>query len=300
MSTSQTDRIEKQAILRAPLERVWKAISDSQEFGAWFKARFRGPFIAGESVNAEFTEPGHVGRPFVVRVEAMEPQRLLAFRWRPHDFGGAGDNFADSTLVQMFLEAHPEGTLLRIVESGFENLPAGERETQLRGNDEGWAEQMERVSAYVSGTDRIEKAITLRAPMERVWRAISEPEQFAAWFGLDAAGASFEPGSSATMKLTAPSEYAGRPFTIEIVSKEAGRLFAFRWHPYALDPSVDYSGEPTTLIEFLLEPDGQGTLLTVTESGFNQVPEQRRAKAFEMNNHGWGVQVGRIKEYVGG
>lgn len=300
MTSSSTDRIEKQAILRAPLDRVWRAISDSAEFGAWFKARFRAPFAPGRTLVAEFTEPGYVGRTFAVRIEALEPPQRLAFRWRPHEFDSAGDDFADSTLVEFFLEPHADGSRLRIVESGFDRLPEDQLEAQFRGNDEGWSEQIERISNYVSGTDRIEKSVSINAPLERVWRAISEAEQFAAWFGLDAAGAKFEAGSPAEMKLSSPPEYAGMPFTIDVVSVEAGRYFAFRWHPYAVDPTVDYSGEPTTLVEFLLEPDGDGTLLTLSESGFNAIPEHRRAKAFEMNDHGWGIQVQRIREYAGG
>lgn len=300
MTTSPTDRIEKHAVVRAPLDRVWRAVSDSTEFGAWFKARFHEPFAPGRTLIAEFTEPGYVGRTFAVRVEAVEPRQRLAFRWRPHEFDSAGQDFSDSTLVEFLLEPHAEGTLLRIIESGFDGLPPEERETQLRANDAGWSEQIGRITDYVSGTDRIEKRINISAPLERVWRAISEPEQFASWFGLDAAGARFEVGSPAEMKLSSPPEYAGMPFTIDIVSVEAGRYFAFRWHPYAVDQGVDYSGEPTTLVEFLLEEQGVGTLLTLTESGFNAIPEHRRARAFEMNDHGWGIQVQRVKEYVGG
>lgn len=300
MTLSQTDRIEKQAVIRAPLDRVWRAVSDSSEFGAWFKARFREPFAAGRTLTAEFTEPGYIGRTFAVKVEAVEPPNRLAFRWRPHEFDSPGDDFRDSTLVEFFLEAHPEGTQLRIVESGFDGLPEDQREAQFRGNDEGWSEQFERITNYVSGTDRIEKSVSINAPIERVWSAISEAEQFAAWFGLDAAGARFEAGSPAEMKLSSPPEYAGMPFTIDVVSVEAGRYLAFRWHPYAVDQGVDYSLEPTTLVEFLLEREGAGTLLTLTESGFNAIPAHRRAKAFEMDEHGWGVQVQRVKEYIGG
>lgn len=300
MTSSPTDRIEKQSVLKAPLDRVWRAISDSAEFGAWFRARFHEPFAAGRTLTAEFTEPGYIGRRFALRVEAIEPPHRLAFRWRPHEFDSPGDDFSDSTLVEFLLEPHPEGTQLRIIESGFDRLPADQREAQFRGNDEGWSEQIERITNYVSGTDRIEKSVSINAPIERVWRAISEADQFAAWFGLDVAGARFEAGSPAEMRLTSPPEYAGMPFTIEVVSVEAGRYFAFRWHPYAVDQSVDYSIEPATLVEFLLEEQGDGTLLTLTESGFNAIPEHRRAQAFEMNDHGWGIQVQRVKEYVGG
>jgi len=132
----------------------------------------------------------------------MTEPRLFPFRWHPHEMDRPADGSSEATLVQFLLEPHPEGTFLCIVESGFDAIPAHEREAQFKGNSEGWDQQLGRVSAYVSGTDRIEKQMTINAPMERVWRAISEPAQFAAWFELDAAGARFEPGSPATMKLS--------------------------------------------------------------------------------------------------
>ncbi len=299
MPSPSTDRIEKEAILRAPVARVWEAISDSARFGAWFKARFREPFVPGNTLVGEFSEPGHVGRRLAIRIEQAEAPTLFSFRWQPHEMSRA-DDFREATLVEFHLSPHPEGTLLRIIESGFDRLPDSEREAQLRGNDEGWDEQLGRVSAYVSGTDRIEKQVRIAAPMERVWSAIANAESFCEWFGLDPAGAVFVPGQSSTMRLTQPPEYAGMAFNIEVTSVEAGRLFGFRWHPFAVDKSVDYSAEPTTLVEFFLERDGEGTLLTLTETGFNALPESRRATAFEMNDGGWGSQVERIKEYVGG
>lgn len=295
----QTDRIEKQAVLRAPIERVWAAVSDSAQFGAWFKARFREPFVAGHSVVGEFTEPGHIGRKFVVSVEKMVEPRLFAFRWHAHELDRP-EASAEATLVTFLLEAHPEGTLLRILETGFDAIPEDQREAQLRGNDEGWDEQIQRVSAYVSGTDRIEKQVTINATLERVWRAISTAEEFGEWFGLDTMGATFEAGKTVSMKIFNPGKYDDMEFSFEIVSIEAGRYFAYRWHPFAVDTSVDYSSEPTTLVEFLLEPAGEGTLLLVTESGFNAIPESRRALAFEMDEGGWTEQVERVRRYVGG
>lgn len=298
MTQTQTE-IDKTAVLRAPIERVWSAISDSQQFGAWFKARFREPFVPGQSVVGEFTEPGYIGRKFVVSVEEMVAPRLFAFRWHPHEFDRPHVT-AEATLVQFFLEPHPAGTLLRILETGFDRIPEDQRDAQLRGNDEGWNEQLERVAAYVSGTDRIEKEVTINAPTERVWRAISTAQEFGEWFGLDTMGATFEAGKTVSMKIANPGEYDGMEFSLEIVSIEAGRYFAFRWHPFAVDSSVDYSSEPTTLVEFLLEPAGEGTLLLVTESGFNALPESRRATAFEMDDGGWTEQMERIRRYVGG
>ncbi|MEO8540581.1 MAG: SRPBCC family protein [bacterium] len=298
MVSTVTNRIEKEVILKAPLERVWQAVSDSAQFGAWFKARFPEPFAPGRDVQAEFTEPGFVGRTFMVRVEQMEKPRRFSFRWQPHEFGAAIDT-SNSTLVEFQLDEHPDGTRLRVVETGFENVPADQRQAMLRGNDEGWAEQLGRVANYVSGTDRIEKQVTLNAPMERVWGAIANAEEFGKWFGLHTEGTTFEPGKTVSVKMSNPGEFDGMEFMMEVVSMEAGRLFSFRWHPFALDKQVDYSHEPMTLVEFFLDPVGAGTLLTLTESGFNAVPESRRALAFEMNEGGWAEQLRRIKAHLG-
>jgi uncharacterized protein YndB with AHSA1/START domain len=292
------DRIEKQAVLRAPIERVWEALSDSAQFGAWFKARFRGPFVAGSEVVGELAEPGHVGRLMVLAVETLDAPHLLSFRWRPHELEKPSDSWPASTLVEFRLEPHPEGTLLVITESGFEAIPESERADYVRGNSEGWEEQLGRIASYVSGTDRIEKTVSLQAPVERVWRALSVAEEFGQWFGLDAAGETFAAGRSAHMKIAEPADYAGRDFTIEVVALEPPRLFSFRWHPCALDPGVDYSSEPMTLVEFFLEPRDNGTLLTVTETGFDAIPAGRRATAFRMNEGGWAEQVQRIRRYV--
>jgi uncharacterized protein YndB with AHSA1/START domain len=300
MVSSTQIALEKQQVLRAPVPLVWKAISDSEQFGAWFKARFREPFIPGTSLVGEFTEPGFIGRKFVLRIEEVVEPRLLSFRWRPQEFDRPMDDFSESTLVEFRLEADPEGTLLTIRESGFENIPESQRSEQLRGNSEGWDEQLGRIGAYVSGTDRIEKRVKINAPMERVWAVISTASQFGEWFGLDTMGAAFAPGKTLKMKISNPGEYHGMEFAFEIVSVEAGRYFAYRWHPFAVDKSIDYSSEPTTLVEFLLEPAGEGTVLTVTESGFNAIPESRRALAFEMDEGGWAEQVERVRRYVGG
>jgi uncharacterized protein YndB with AHSA1/START domain len=253
--------------------------------------------VAGSEVVGELAEPGHVGRLMVVAVETVEAPRLLSFRWRPHELEETG-SWPGSTLVEFRLEPHPEGTLLVITESGFEAIPEGERADYIRGNSEGWEEQLGRIASYVSGTDRIEKSISLQAPVERVWRAVSVAEEFGKWFGLDVAGETFAAGRSAHMKIAEPAQYAGRDFTIEVVTLEPPRLFSFRWHPYAVDPGVDYSGEPQTLVEFFLEPQGNGTLLTVTETGFDAIPAHRRALAFRMNEGGWAAQVERIRRYV--
>jgi uncharacterized protein YndB with AHSA1/START domain len=148
-----------------------------------------------------------------------------------------------------------------------------------------------------SSTDRIEKKTLLRAPRSRVWRAISDAAEFGQWFGVKLEGA-FVPGARVTGKLT-NKDYAHLTLEMWIEKVEPERTFSYRWHPFAIDTSVDYSKEPTTLVEFTLSDADGGTLLTVTETGFDAVPLERRAKAFEMNSHGWEIQTKQIAKYLG-
>jgi uncharacterized protein YndB with AHSA1/START domain len=156
-------------------------------------------------------------------------------------------------------------------------------------------------------TDRIEKRVLLRAPQDRVWSAISDARQFGAWFGV-AFDAPFVAGARLTGRVTptqvdpdvakSQQPYAGAAFEIVIDRIEPMRLFSFRWHPFAVDPGVDYSQEPTTLIVFELQQAPGGTLLTITESGFDRIPPARRARAFTANDEGWTVQVRLIEKYL--
>jgi uncharacterized protein YndB with AHSA1/START domain len=144
-------------------------------------------------------------------------------------------------------------------------------------------------------TDRIEKQIVLKATPARVWRALSNAREFGSWFGAEFED-DFAPGKEARGKVT----YQGKQLTMTFVVErmEPERLLAFRWHPFAIDPTVDYSHEPTTRVELVLTPVPEGTRLTVTESGFDHIPIARRAKAFEMNSHGWAHQLENIARHV--
>jgi uncharacterized protein YndB with AHSA1/START domain len=155
--------------------------------------------------------------------------------------------------------------------------------------------------------DRIEKKVLLRAPRKRVWRALSDSTEFGTWFGMKFDGP-FLPGAKMRGVIVpttvnaevakAQKEYEGLPFEITIEQMEPERLFSFRWHPYAVERGVDYSGEPTTLIVFALEEVADGIMLTVSESGFDGIPLARRAKAFTANEQGWGMVVKLIEEYL--
>src|SRR6476646_6360456 len=146
-------------------------------------------------------------------------------------------------------------------------------------------------------TDRIEREILLKASRSRVWRALSNAEEFGNWFGVALKGKSFVAGKRVQGKITYPG-YEHLDFEVVIEQMEAERLFSFRWHPYAVDPSIDYSKEPTTLVVFELKEVEGGTLLSVVESGFDRVPPSRRLKAFRMNSGGWEEQMKNIEKHV--
>src|SRR5579864_1908610 len=144
--------------------------------------------------------------------------------------------------------------------------------------------------------DRIEKQIELKAPVSRVWRALTDHREFGEWFGVKLNGP-FVPGQVSRGQIT----YRGyEHLNLEtIVQKmEPERLFSFTWHPYAIDAKMDYSKEPSTLVEFRLQKSETGTLLTVTESGFDKIPSSRRLEAFRMNDNGWAQQMKSIEKHV--
>ena len=149
-----------------------------------------------------------------------------------------------------------------------------------------------------SSTDRIEKKITLKAPRSRVWRALTDAKEFGAWFRV-ALTSSFEVGKEVSGNITHPG-YEHLKMTVKVERMDAEHLFSFRWHPYAIDPKVDYASEAPTLVEFRLEEVPGGTQLTVVESGFDRIPAGRRAEAFRMNAQGWAAQLENVERHVAG
>lgn len=146
--------------------------------------------------------------------------------------------------------------------------------------------------------DRIDKKILLRAPRSRVWRALTDAREFSEWFRVDLRG-QFASGKEISGQVRYPG-YEHLTMTVRVERMDPERLFSFRWHPAAIDPKVDYSGEPTTLVEFRLEDAPEGTLLTVTESGFQALPVARQGFAHEANSGGWEEQLRNIERHVAG
>ena len=148
-SPSSTDRIEKTIVLRAPRSKVWRALTDSAQFGEWFQARLGGPFTPGRKVRGPMTYPGYEHLTFEVTVEQMEPERLFSWRWQP-----GGDSNPDpaepTTLVVFELEEVPEGTRLTVTETGFDRIPIARRPKAYRENDKGWTGQLDSLRKYVA------------------------------------------------------------------------------------------------------------------------------------------------------
>jgi uncharacterized protein YndB with AHSA1/START domain len=151
-----------------------------------------------------------------------------------------------------------------------------------------------------SDTDHIERSVVVKAPRERVWRAISNAEEFGTWFGVNLKGQTFSPGQLVRGPITI-SGYEHVIWEVRIERIEPPNLLSYRWHPYAIDPKVDYTKEEPTLVTFTLaDAPGNATLLTLVESGFDKVPPERRQEAFRMNSRGWSAQMDNIARHVAG
>ena len=145
-------------------------------------------------------------------------------------------------------------------------------------------------------SDRIEKRIELKAPVSRVWRALTDYREFGEWFRVKLEGP-FAVGEVARGQITFPG-YEHLRMEVVVQKMEPEKLFSYTWHPFAIDSKKDYSKETPTLVEFRLEKTAGGTLLVVTESGFDKIPSDRRDEAFRMNEGGWAQQMKNIESYV--
>jgi len=152
---SSTDRIEREILLKSPLSRVWRALANAGEFGEWFGVALKGQtFVAGGRVRGQITYPGYEHLVFEVLVEQLEPERLLTFRWHPYAVDPEADYAQEpTTLVAFTLQAVEGGTLLRVVESGFDALPMSRRLEAFRMNSSGWDEQMVNIEKHVAAGD---------------------------------------------------------------------------------------------------------------------------------------------------
>ena len=153
MSTAQLDRIEKDVVLRAPRARVWKALSRVDDFNEWFGVNLEGEFAPGAKLSGGIRHKGYEHLTMAITIERFEPEHTLAWRWHPGADEGGEKGDAETTLVVFTLEEVPDGTRLRVVESGFERVPVSRRERVYRENEGGWTGQMKAIRKYVEETD---------------------------------------------------------------------------------------------------------------------------------------------------
>lgn len=150
-TTTNTDRIEKTVMLRAPRSRVWRALTTAQEFGAWFGVKLEGAFTEGVTVRGKITHPDYEHLTMEMLIERIEPERYFAYRWHPYAIDPGVDYSPEpTTLVEFDLDEANGGTLLRIVESGFDRIPLARRAEAFRMNDSGWTAQVQSIERYVS------------------------------------------------------------------------------------------------------------------------------------------------------
>jgi len=146
------DRIEKQIALRAPVSRVWRALTDYREFGTWFRVKLDGPFVAGQTTSGHITYPGYEHLTFQATVRDMEAERRFSFTWHPYAIDPGTDYSQETpTLVEFTLEPTADGTMLSVVESGFDKIPPGRRVEAFLRNNEGWTMQMKNVEQHLVG-----------------------------------------------------------------------------------------------------------------------------------------------------
>jgi len=148
-----------------------------------------------------------------------------------------------------------------------------------------------------TSTDRIERRVLIKATRARVWRAVADAAEFGSWFGVDFKGQTFAAGKTVRGKITYPG-YEHLTMEVLIDQMVPERLLSWRWHPAAIDPAVDYSHEPTTLVVFELEEVEGGIMLSVVESGLDKIPLERRATVIRMNSSGWDAQMENVKKHV--
>ena len=145
-----SDQIEKTIDLKAPVSRVWKALTDYREFGAWFRVKLEAPFVQGKASGGQITYPGYEHVRMQVVVKKIEPERLFSFTWHPYAVEADVDYSKETpTLVEFTLEPTTTGTLLRVVESGFDKVPKHRRDEAFRMNEGGWEEQMRNIARHV-------------------------------------------------------------------------------------------------------------------------------------------------------
>ncbi len=284
--------------IAASPEAVYRALTTPQGLQGWWT----------ETCDVASKVGGHCTFRFgphqkTMQVERLDPEREV--HWlcvKAHiEVPGIRPDEWVGTRIGFHLSAHPpSGTLL-----DFEHIGLAPGMDCYALCVDGWRQYLASLQRYAetgqgapfTPTDRIERSIFIEAPRDRVWRALADAETFGQWFGADLGGQRFAPGERTRGRITACG-YEHAWFDVVVERMEPQALFSYRWHPFAVDPAVDYTAEEPTLVTLTLQDAPAGTLLTVVETGFDKIPPARRMQAFRMHKEGWAAQLQNIRRHA--
>lgn len=290
-------------LISAPRERVFKAWIDPQQFAKWWGPyEFTAPVVEFDArpggkivVHMQGPKGSPWEKPYPMGGEFREVSRydrLVFTSTLPDGKGGLSiENLNELTFID-------KGTMTELTLTVTVLQAKPEMKEALGGMKQGWGQSLEKLDDLVGAVGRISKLSTFKAPASRVWRALTDHEEFGKWFGVKL-DEPFTVGRTSRGRITHPG-YEHLEWTAEILTIEPETLLSFTWHPYAVDPKTDYSKEPPTTVEFRLEGSPSGSTLRITESGFDKIPAARRDEAFRMNEGGWTQQLKNIAAHLEG
>lgn len=293
-----TDEIRMEMVLKAPREKVWRAISTPEGWADWFTVRTEGDFQVGEILRLDFGKYGECWGEVVER----EEMNSFAYKWHPGEDSALDKYPADEmTTVRFILEDHADGTKLTLIEDGFDRIPTGRRVSALKANTGGWEHELGELQVFVETGKRPEndESEIIREKFyattrEKLWSLVATPEGFKKWFVQDVVG-DFVSGELATLVFN--DSVRG---DLKVVEVQKPERFVFRWHPGQENGCVwtDFPESEATTTTFTLTEVEGGTKLRIVESGFENVPCERRNSAFQSDSQGWNYVMTMIEEAV--
>ena len=297
-TVANENEIRCELMLKAPIDKVWNALTTAEGWTGWFSQGVEGTFALGEMLTLDF---GAYGECFA-RISEMDPKNLFAYQWHPGD-GANFDTHPESelTTVRFTLEPVEGGTQLLMVESGFANIPEARRISALEANTGGWNSELKKIVPLVENDERqpklpfdIYRERFVMVPIEKAWNAVATAEGLKSWFLKDVEG-DLSLGSFATFFF---NHEASGP--VKVVEREEPNTIAWRWHPGEVDGCTwdKYPEDQTTTVKFTFTEKNGGTEIVVTESGFDNIPEPRRLTSMGLNKSGWSAVMDWLRDYL--
>lgn len=297
-TVANENEIRCEMTLKAPVEKVWSALTTPEGWTGWFSQGVKGKFAVGETLTLDF---GPYGECFALVAE-MDPMTNFAYRWHPGEDCPI-DKYPESemTTVRFTLEPAAAGTKLTMVESGFAGLPLDRRASALNANTGGWKSELVKIVGLVEEGKRQEKPSfdiyrerLIDAPIQKVWNAIATVEGLCGWFVASVDG-DLNEGSMATFHFK-----KGCSGPVKVIERNEPNSLAWKWHPGEVEGCTwdKYPEDQLTTVQFTLKETEDGVELVVKESGFDNIPESRRLTALGLNKGGWTWCMDAIKSFV--